>query len=61
MTASAGGTDLKTYFEEAKRWDQDRLAAAERFSGVSATTAMTPAIASAPAPAATIQASRREA
>jgi type IV secretion system protein VirB8 len=30
MSASAGGSDLKTYFEEAKRWDQDRLAAAER-------------------------------
>jgi len=30
MTATAGGSDLKTYFEEAKRWDQDRLASAER-------------------------------
>ena len=30
MTASAGGSDLKTYFEEARRWDQDRLAAAVR-------------------------------
>jgi type IV secretion system protein VirB8 len=30
MSATAGGSDLKTYFEEAKRWDQDRLAAAER-------------------------------
>lgn len=30
MTASEGGSDLKTYFDEAKRWDQDRLAAAER-------------------------------
>jgi type IV secretion system protein VirB8 len=29
MTAVANG-DLKTYFDEAKRWDQDRLAAAER-------------------------------
>lgn len=30
MTASAGGSDLKTYFEEARRWDEDRLAAALR-------------------------------
>ena len=30
MTASAGGSDLKTYFDEAQRWDQDRLAAAIR-------------------------------
>lgn len=30
MTVSAAGTDLKTYFDEAKRWDQDRLAAATR-------------------------------
>jgi type IV secretion system protein VirB8 len=30
MTASAGGADLKTYFDEARRWDQDRLAAAGR-------------------------------
>lgn len=29
MTGVTGG-DLKAYFEEAKRWDQDRLAAAER-------------------------------
>ena len=31
MTATKGGSDLKTYFEEAKRWDQDRLASAVRF------------------------------
>jgi type IV secretion system protein VirB8 len=30
MTASAGGGDLKTYFEEARRWDEDRLAVAQR-------------------------------
>ncbi len=30
MTASAGGSDLKAYFEEARRWDEDRLATAIR-------------------------------
>lgn len=30
MSPTAANSDLKTYFEEARRWDEDRLAAAER-------------------------------
>ena len=50
MMGTAGGSDLKTYFEEARRWDEDRLAAAIRSKRLAWFVA-----ASAPAPLKTVE------